>query len=84
MSENGHADDGIDKRDQGQQSPNVEERRKTDDKGEEQLTDTFRGFDEPQDSANSEHPHDSQERRGHREVYHDVLHKYTQDGRQHQ
>lgn len=84
MSENGHADDGVDKRDQGQQSPNVEERWKTDDKGEEQLADTFRGLDEPQDSADSEHPHDSQERRGHREVYHDVLHQYTQDRRQHQ
>lgn len=84
VSENGHADDGVDERDQGQQGPDVEERWKTDDKGEEQLADTFRGLNEPQDSADSEHPHDSQERRGHREVNHDVLHQYAQDGRQYQ
>lgn len=83
MPENRHADDGVDKRDQGQQGPDIEERWKTDDKGEEQLADTFRGLDEPQDSADSEHPHDSQERRGHREIYHNVFHQNTQDGRQH-
>lgn len=78
MSENGHADDGVDKCDQSQQGSDIEERWKTDDEGEEQLTDTLCGLDEPQDSADSEHPHDSQERRGHREVYHDVLHQYTE------
>jgi len=81
MSENGHADDSVDEGDQGQQGPDVEERRKTNDEGEEQLADTFGGFDEPQDSADSEHSYDSQKRRGHREVYHDVLHQYAQNGR---
>jgi len=74
VPENRHADDGVDKCDQGQQGPNVEECWKTDDKSEEQLTDTFRSFNEPQDSADSEHPHDSQERRGHREIHHNIFH----------
>ena len=41
VSEEGHADDGVDEGDEGQQGPDVEQRGQRHDQGEQQLADAL-------------------------------------------
>jgi hypothetical protein len=46
MSKEGHADDGVDEGDEGEEGTDVEERRQGHDQGKEQLTDALGRLDE--------------------------------------
>ena len=80
VAEQGHADDGVDERDQGQQGADIEQGGQRDHQREEQLTNTFGRFYKPQNSTDSEDANDPQQGGRDRKVLHHVLHDDADDG----
>ena len=54
MSEEGHSNDSINESDESQEGSNVEQCWKRNDQSEQKFPDSFRGFDQTKDSADSE------------------------------
>ena len=80
MAENGHPDDGVDEGDEGEEGADVEQGGQGDDERKEELSDPFCRLDEPEYSADPEHPDHPEQGGGDGEVGHEVLHEDSHDG----